>query len=87
MASTQPQDKRLVERALRRGEAAPKADEGALPDLAGEAQQPDQAEVARLREELEAEQIARTERIQRFIEEGPLPEVKPEPMLIDESDL
>jgi hypothetical protein len=41
----------------------------------------------RLRTELETEGVARAERIQRFIEEGPLPIVRPEPVLIDESDL
>ena len=87
MASTPQQDKRIVERALRRGEATPKIDAAAMPDLAGDARPTDEAEVAQLREELEAEQIARTERIARFIEEGPIREEKPEPVLIDESDL
>ncbi len=90
MASTQPQDKRLLERAMRRGKLSRQEAESSSethPDMADRLQQPNPEELEQLKEELGAEAVARKERIERFLEEGPLPEEKAEPVPIDENDL
>ena len=90
MASSQSQDTRLLERAIRRGELSQSEVEKELeklPDLAESVERSSDADVERLRAEFEAEGVARAERVERFLEEGPLPVVRPEPVPIDESDL
>ncbi len=90
MASSQSQDTRLLERAIRRGELSQSEVEKELeklPDLAESVERSSDADVERLRAEFEAEGVARGERVERFLEEGPLPVVRPEPVPIDESDL
>ena len=90
MASSHSQDNRLLERAMRRGDLSEsevaKELEG-LPDLAERSVRDSEEDLQRLRTELETEGAARTERVERFLEEGPLPAVRPEPVPIDESDL
>lgn len=90
MASPKSQDKRILERAVRRGDltqAEISKQIAQAADLEERVEPRSEEEMERLRTELETESVARAERIQRFIEEGPLPTVRPEPVLIDESDL
>ena len=90
MASPKSQDKRLLERAVRLGDltqAEISKQIAQAADLEERVETRSEEEMERLRTELETEGVARAERIQRFIEEGPLPTVRPEPVLIDESDL
>lgn len=90
MASSQPQDKRLLERAVRTGElsqAQLEQELSQLPDLAERVQPPAEEELEKLRSELGAESEARAERIERFLTEEPQVAVRPEPIPIDEADL
>lgn len=90
MASSQAQDKRLLERAQRRGDMSKSQVEeelSRLADLHESIQHPSEEEVERLRSELGAEREARAERIERFLTEEPQPPVRPEPIPIDEADL
>ena len=90
MASSQRQDSRLLERAIRRGDVSESEVEKELeklPDLEQRAEADSDEDLQRLRAELEAEGVARAERVERFVEEGPLPTIRPEPVPLDESDL
>ncbi len=88
MASTQPRDKRLLEREQRQGAASEARAEDVSADLSDRSQpQADEEELAKLRGELEAEATARAERIRRMIEEGPPVEPKPEPIVLSEEDI
>ncbi len=90
MASPESQDKRVLERAVRRGDltqAEISKQIAQAADLEERIEPRSEEELERLRTELETEGVARAERIQRFIVEGPLPTVRPEPVPIDESDL
>ncbi len=84
MAAVAGLDKRLQERELRQGQLSQKAVEeslGALPDLASNVHQADDEELARLREELEDEQRARTRRIERALVEPSEPPPPPPPVV------
>ena len=88
MASTQPRDKRLLEREQRQGAASEARARDASDDLSDRSRPAaDQEELAVLRGELEAEAEARGERIRRMIEEGPPVEPKPEPIVLSEEDI
>ncbi len=90
MASSHSQDTRLLERAVRLGELSQSEVEKELeklPDLAESVERCSDEDLQRVRTEFEAERVARTERVERFLQEGPLPTVRPEPVPIDESDL
>ena len=90
MASKQPQDKRLVDRALRRGELSRKDVDAAARELSDEGsggEAPSEEDLEKLRSELELEGAERRARIERFMEEGPLPEAKPKPVPFNENDL
>ncbi|MEE9279171.1 MAG: hypothetical protein V3V67_03260 [Myxococcota bacterium] len=90
MAGSQPQDKRLLQRSLRKGDASQaEVDKqiAELPDLGERVEQRSEEELQRVRAELEVEAAARTERVERFQSEGPRPVLRPEPVPIDEADL
>ncbi len=90
MASKPLQDKRLVDRALRRGDLSRSDLEAAaqdLPDEGSGGEAPSQEDLDKLRSELETEGAERKARIERFMEEGPQPEEKPEPIPFNENDL
>jgi hypothetical protein len=90
MASSDTQDNRLLERGLRQGDLNPKEVEkeiAALPDLSESRGRPSDDDVEKFRDELEVEKTARDERVQRFLEEGPAPVIRPDPVPLDESDL
>ncbi len=90
MASSHSQDTRLLERAVRLGELSQSEVETELeklPDLAERVEPCSEEDLQRVRAEFEAEGVARAERVERFLEEGPLPTVRAEPVPIDESDL
>ncbi len=90
MASAHTQDKRLLERGLRKGDLTPTEVEKEIagrPDLSESCEQPTDDDVEKFRVELEAETVARSERVQRFLEEGPPPVIRPDPVPLDESDL
>ncbi len=90
MASAHSHDTRLLERAIRRGdlkESEVEKELETLPDLEERAEPHSDEDLERLQAEFEAERIARAERVERFLAEGPLPTVRPEPVPIDESDL
>ncbi len=80
MAAVEGLDKRLQERELRQGQLSQKAVEEslrALPDLASNVHQPDDEELARVREELEDEQRARARCIERALLEPSEPPPPP----------
>ncbi len=84
MAAVEGLDKRLEERGLRQGQLSQKAvDESlaALPDLASNVHQPDEEELARVREEIEDEQRARARRIERALLEPSEPPPPPPPVV------
>ena len=89
MATDSLQDKRLIERAARKGDLA-QVKQDALaaeaPDMAGAVRELAAEEIDALSEELEREQTLRAERIQRFIEEGPPAEPKPEIIPMSETE-
>ncbi len=90
MASAHSQDTRLLERAIRLRELSQSEVDKELeqlPDLAESVEDRSDEDLQRVRAEFEAEGVARAERVERFLEEGPLPTVRPEPVPIDESDL
>lgn len=90
MAPLRTQDKRLLERGLRKGDLAPEEVEkevAGLPDLSESCGQPSDDDIEKFRAELDAERVARNERVQRFLEEGPAPVIRPDPVPLDESDL
>ncbi len=90
MAGSQLQDKRLLRRALRKGDVSQaEVDKqiAGLPDLGERVERSSEEEIQRVRAELEAEAAARTERVQRFLLEGPRPVLRPDPVPIDEADL
>lgn len=70
MAASTPVDRRLREREVRKGTAAPAQLDGEsreLPDLAENAEFPSDESVEHLAEELEAEKVARDLRIERAL--------------------
>ena len=90
MASSRTQDKRLLERGLRKGDLTPEEVEkevAGLPDLSESCEQPPDDDIEKLRAEFDTERVARNERVQRFLEEGPAPVIRPDPVPLDESDL
>ncbi len=84
MAVAEGLDRRLQERELRQGQLSQKAFEAsvqALPDLASNVHQADDEEIARLREELEKEQLTRSNRIERALLEPNEPPPPPPPVV------
>ncbi len=90
MAASRTQDKRLLERGLRKGDLTRQEVEeevAGLPDLSESCEQSSDADIEKLRAEFDAERVARNERVQRFLEEGPATVIRPDPVPLDESDL
>ncbi len=84
MAVAEGLDRRLQERELRQGQLSQKEFEAsvqALPDLASNVHQADDEEIARLREELEKEQLTRSNRIERALLEPNEPPPAPPPVV------
>ena len=84
MAAAEGLDRRLQERERRQGQLSQKSFEAsvqALPDLASNVHQADDEEIARLREELEKEQLTRSNRIERALLEPNEPPPPPPPVV------
>jgi hypothetical protein len=88
MAAKELPDIRLVERAQRKGKAAPGAESaGDLPDLAQNVAAPSTEDLDKLRADLASEHELRTRRIERFIKEGPLRPAPRAVIPVSENDL
>lgn len=88
MAAKELPDVRLVERAQRKGKAAPASEHsGELPDLAANVAGPSAEDLEKLRGDLASEHELRTRRIERFIKEGPLRPAPRAVIPVSENDL
>jgi len=88
MAAKELPDLRLVERAQRKGKAAPGGGSAAeLPDLAANVATPTGEDLDKLRSDLASEHELRTRRIERFIKEGPLRPAPRAVIPVSENDL